>query len=196
MISLQTYIDNNQHLQVQDASPIVIAPGRYNPPHRGHRLLVSKLIKLGEKLDAEPVLLVIDSGKRNKSNPLSGEVRKEYLCKMFPDVNITIAKNPYEAVYELYTNHHKYPIGGVTGSDRADSYKKMIGRIFGPVLENQFFAEILHRDPDADDISGISATGVRQAALCEDEARVRGLTGLNHKDAIQLIEQIKQGSEE
>ncbi len=57
---------------------IVIAPGRFNPPHLGHKLMIDKLVELGKKLDAEPVVLIIDSGKYGPKNPLPGKVRQEF----------------------------------------------------------------------------------------------------------------------
>ena len=124
-----------EKLDTSNDAPVVIAPGRFNPPTRGHQQMIRELVALGQQLNAKPVIIVVDSGKQDDRNPLSGEVRKEYLQKMFPSIDIHIAKNPYEAVYDLHDKHGEVPVGGVTGLDRADSYKKMIGRIFGPEEE-------------------------------------------------------------
>ena len=67
---------------------VVIAPGRYNPPTRGHAAVIKELIQLGHELHAKPVIIVVDSGKYDERNPLTGEVRKEYLHKMFPGIDI------------------------------------------------------------------------------------------------------------
>lgn len=172
--------------------PVVISPGRFNPPHLGHKLVVGNLVKLGKKLNAKPIVIIVDSGKRDERNPLSGDVRKEYLSKMFPQLHIVVAKNPYEAV-AIMGEEGSVPVGGVTGSDRADSYKKMVGRIFGSDVENKYVTSILHRDPDAGDVKGISASKVRAAAKAEDVTRVRAMTGLNHDDGVRLTKLLIKG---
>jgi nicotinamide mononucleotide adenylyltransferase len=178
-----------------EGTRVVISPGRFNPPHLGHKLLIDTLKKLGRDLNATPVVIVVDSGKRDARNPLSGDIRKKYLSKMFPDVQLVTAHNPYDAVEQLHTAHNMIPVGGVTGSDRADSYKKMVGRIFGKDAEQQYHSEVLHRDPDAEgNVAGVSASKVREAALNNDVVKVRAMTGLNYDDATQLIEMIRSVS--
>ena len=175
--------------------PIVIAPGRFNPPHRGHKLIIDKLVTLGERLGAQPVVLIIDSGKYGPKNPLSGEVRKAYLQKMFPEMRFEVFKNPYEAVAELSEKEKLIPVGGVAGEDRGNNYKGMVGRIFGEQIMNEYQSEVLHRDPDAEveDIKGISGTKARWAALEGDVPAFRAMTGLNDKDARELMKLLVDG---
>lgn len=168
----------------------VIAPGRYNPPHLGHKGIINKLTELGKELDAIPVVIVIDSGKRDEKNPLDGQLRKEYLRKMFPKIQIVVAHNPYDAIVELGEQSNLLPVGGVTGADRGNTYKKMIGRIYGREVEQQYRAEVVHRDPDAGDVAGISATKVRAAAAANDIPKVMTYTGLSRTESVQLISRI------
>jgi len=183
-----------QELDTSNDSPVVIAPGRFNPPTRGHQLMIKELIALGQQLNAKPVIIVVDSGKRDERNPLSGTDREAALRKMFPAIDIHIAKNPFEAVFDLHDKHSEVPVGGVTGADRASSYKSMIGRIFGPEEMERYEAKVLHRDPDAtDDVAGVSGTKAREAAVRGDEGSFRAMTGLEHDDAIKLMAQIRKG---
>lgn len=198
MLKFKAYANINEatkeKLDTSNDQPVVIAPGRFNPPTRGHQLMIRELIALGQKLNAKPVVIVVDSGKYDERNPLTGEVRKEYILKMFPGVTIHVAKNPYEAVFDLHDKHGEVPVGGVTGADRAKNYKNMIGRIFGPKEEEQYEAVILNRDPDAvDDVAGVSGTKAREAAVANDEGAFRAMTGLGHEDAMQLMSQIRKG---
>lgn len=176
-------------------TPIVIAPGRFNPPHRGHKLVIDKLVTLGEKLDAQPVVLIIDSGKYGPKNPLTGQVRKAYLEKMFPEMRYEVYKNPYEAVAELAETEKLVPVGGVAGADRGDNYKGMVGRIFGEQIMNEYQSEVLYRNPDSDseDIKGISATKARVAAMEGDVAAFRAMTGLDESDSRTLIKLLVDG---
>lgn len=175
-------------------TPMVIAPGRFNPPHLGHKLIVDKLIALGEELNAEPVILIIDSGKTGPKNPLTGEVRKSFLSKMFPDIRMEAFKNPYDAVQQLALREKMIPVGGVTGADRGDSYKEMVGRVFGESVGDRYKSVVIHRNPDADnDIAGISATKARQAAVDGDVSKFRAMTGLEDEDARTLIDLLVKG---
>ena len=174
--------------------PIVIAPGRFNPPHLGHKLIVDKLVALGEELNAEPVILIIDSGKTGPKNPLTGDVRKQYLSKMFPNIRMEVFKNPFEAVEQLALSEKLVPVGGVTGADRGDNYKGMVGRVFGEGIGGQYRSVVIHRNPDAEqDIAGISATKARQAAVEGDVPKFRAMTGLEDQEARTLIDLLVKG---
>ena len=196
MNKLAEFIANeNKVKDFSEHTPIVIAPGRFNPPHRGHKLVIDKLVALGEKLDAQPVVLIIDSGKYGPKNPLTGEVRKTYLAKMFPEMRYEVYKNPYEAVADLAETEKLVPVGGVAGADRGSNYKGMVGRIFGEQIMNEYQSEVLYRDPDkdSDDIKGISATKARKAALEGNVAAFRAMTGLDDKDSRTLIKLLVDG---
>lgn len=182
---------------IEDFNQIVISPGRFNPPHRGHKVMIDNLVELGKELNAEPVVLIIDSGKRNEKNPLSGETRKRYLQKMFPRVRFEIFKNPYEAVFTLADQNKEVPVGGVAGADRGNAYKQMVGRIFGDDVKEKYVSKILYRDPDAtDDVAGASATKARQAAKNNDVEKFRALTGLNASEAKKLMDELVKGMSE
>lgn len=178
--------ESEQPKDFSEHKPIVIAPGRYNPPHRGHKLVIDKLVALGESLNARPVVLIIDSGRYGPNNPLTGEVRKQYLQKMFPEMQFEVYRNPFEAVADLAETRKLVPVGGVAGTDRGDSYKGMVGRIFGESIKENYRSEVLHRDPDAEDAKGFSGTKVREAATEGDVAAIRAMTGLSDEDARSL----------
>lgn len=196
MFRLKEFISESKIVDVDNINnfeKVVIGVGRFQPPHRGHMLMIDNLIKLGEQMNADPVIIVVDSGKYDVRNPLPGSVRQKYLQKVYPTIQIITAKNPYLAVTEM-AERGQFPVGGITGVDRADSYKRMVGRIFGPVIEEQFNAQILQRDPDSnEDVAGVSATKVREAAMNKDEGAFRALTGFEHEDAMELMELVRQG---
>lgn len=192
---IQFVAESDEIKDFSEHKPIVIAPGRFNPPHRGHKLVIDKLVALGEKLEAQPVVLVIDSEKYGPKNPLTGGVRKAYLQKMFPEMRFEVYKNPYDAVDSLSEQEKLIPIGGVAGEDRGNSYKGMVGRIFNEQIMNEYQSEVLHRDLDADstDIAGISGTKAREAALQEDVPAFRAMTGLELNDARELMKLLVDG---
>lgn len=193
--SFKQFLDeqDEQPLNYDNFDPIVIAPGRFNPPHRGHNLLIDTLKKLAEKYNAEPYVFVIDSGKYGEKNPLDGETRKKYLQMMYPDMNFMVFPNAFEAVATMASDYQKVPVGGVSGSDRADSYKKIVGRIFDEQAKEHYDAEVLQRDPDASDIAGISATKVRQAAADGDVAKFKSMIDLPDEQTEQLYRKVREG---
>ena len=196
MKSLTQFIKEADEIKdFTEHKPIVIAPGRFNPPHRGHKLVIDKLVALGERLGAQPIVLVIDSGKYGPKNPLTGDVRRTYLEKMFPEMRFEVYKNPYEAVDHLSETEKLIPIGGVAGEDRGNNYKGMVGRIFGEQIMNEYQSEVLHRDPDAEisDIKGISGTKAREAALEGDVPAFRAMTGLDDRDSRDLMKLLADG---
>lgn len=195
MFRLQSFIAeaDTGPIDVSEHKPVVVAPGRFNPPTVGHKRMLKRLVELGQELNAKPVVIVVDSGKYDARNPLPGDVRKEYLSKMFPGVEIMVAKNPYDAIWDMYETRQEYPIGGVTGADRAEAYKEMIRRMLGAKVADQYKAEILHRHPDVEGIAGVSGSKAREAAVREDEGAFVAMTGLEHDDAIRLMALIRKG---
>lgn len=189
--SIYNQIAEAAYPDTSEMKKIVIAPGRWNPPHRGHNLLVRKLIALGEKLKAEPVIIVVDSGKHNERNPLGGKTRCKYLAEMFPCIDMVIAPNAYEAVV-LLKDQGKVPVGGVSGSDRANTYKGMVNRVFQKEME--YVTEVLIRDPESDDTNGVSSTKVRQAVCEGNFPRFKSMVGLkNRATAVELYEDLRKG---
>ena len=168
---------------------IVIAPGRYNPPHNGHRLVVERLTELGLKLQADPVVIIVDSGKQDESHPLDGRTRMIYMEKMFPHLLTMVAHDPFEAVVALKDQGY-VPVGGVSGSDRADTYKGLVGRVFkDPNME--YITEILARDPDSEQTAGVSSTKARQAVCENDFPKFRSMVDLTRDDALSLFEGLR-----
>ena len=86
---------------------------------------------------------------------------------------------------------NKLPVGGVTGSDRADTYKQMIGRMFGDAVKRQYVCEIIQRDPDSLDTSAISGSKVRQSILEDDFPTFKSMVNLNNQNALNMFNTIK-----
>jgi cytidyltransferase-like protein len=185
---------NENDVDIFNLNRIVIAPGRFNPPHRGHKFMFERLKETARELKATPVVIIVDTGKICERNPLDGETRELYIKEMFPGVKTIIAKNPYDAVVSLHEDG-MLPVGGVCGADRASSYKGMIGRIFGDVVMEQYHDEVLHRDPDSDDIAGISASLLRESVKQGNIAKFRTMVDLDRMHANDLFDMIKKGME-
>ena len=153
--------------------------GRFNPPTAGHEMLINHAIGIAETENRELFVFVSrgTGGKDKKKkiqNPLVFDDKVELLDEVFPDVKFVtdpMAINPYNAGYWL-RDHGITNVKMVAGSDRikefTDGFKQYIGHE-DPKLDfgfKRFKVESVgeERDPDSDDISGISASRARELA--------------------------------
>lgn len=127
----------------------VIAIGRFQPVHIGHMKMIEQLKNLAVRLDAIPMIIIIHSGKEIESLPLTILETYKAVESAFPDMKLYVAQNPFVAVSRLYKNYGAVPVGGVTGSDRADTYKGLIGRALGQEFADNYHTEILQRDQNS-----------------------------------------------
>lgn len=195
MKNLREYIDFLDSDKKDDLRPAVVAIGRYNPPTIAHRMIFQETVDMAERLDARPVIVIIDSERYDSRNPLSGQVRKEFIEEMYSNLTVVVAKNAFDGVLHLYEDHDMVAVGGVVGIDRQHEYKAMVGRIHGEKAMDIYETKVIHRDPDAsNDVSGISATRARRAALENDESTFRALTMTNHEKGTELMRLIRRSS--
>lgn len=117
--------------------PSVIVIGRYQPPHLGHYAIFDMakeyIAKNGEVFEY-PIVVVIDgekSGKDKSRNPLSPEERINIMrgSGHANDVKYMIAKDVMEAIEKLKAAGYD-PVAVATGSDRGDSYVKLLNKYY------------------------------------------------------------------
>jgi len=139
--------------------------GRFNPPTTGHAKLVAKLKKESR---GDDVLLFTSHSNDKVKNPLSHKDKIKYLRNFFgkivADVN---ARTVFEIATELHKKKYKR-ISMVVGSDRIREFETLLNKYNGVKARHGFykFDEINvisagERDPDADDVSGMSASKLR-----------------------------------
>ena len=144
---------------------VVFTFGRFNPPTTGHGKLVDKLKK---QSGGDDVLLFTSHSNDKVKNPLSHRDKISYLRKFFgkivADVN---ARTVFEIATELHKKKYKR-ISMVVGSDRIREFETLLNKYNGVKARHGFykFDEINivsagERDPDADDVSGMSASKLR-----------------------------------
>ena len=152
--------------------PVVFAFGRFNPPTTGHAKLVDVLNRLAKKVGGDAMVFTSHSNDKKK-NPLNHKQKVNYLRKFFgkkvkvPDVS---ARTVFEIANALYSQGYR-SIYMVAGSDRIREFDALLKKYNGTKARHGFykFDEIQvvsagERDPDADDISGMSASKMRAAA--------------------------------
>lgn len=152
-----------------------IAFGRMNPTTTGHFLVVKAL----HDTDADKKYIYLSHSQDKKKNPLPYETKVDYLRIFlkhgpYPDVEVkeSEAKTAIGALCELYEKGFT-DIIYICGSDRVEEFREMLGKYNGKptkagVIPYEFNSlEIVsagERDPDAEDVSGMSASKMRALA--------------------------------
>lgn len=152
--------------------------GRYNPPTFGHLLLWTKL----SEAPADEKFIFASHSQDKKKNPLSYETKAALIKYIIRSKGLDAefvnsdARTIMEAMIDLYEKGFTDVII-VAGSDRIDDLTGLVKKYNGHPLNKkgdlyQFDSIEGHnagdRDPDADDITGMSASKVRQFALDGD----------------------------
>ena len=148
---------------------VVFTFGRFNPPTTGHYLLASKVKKEATKRKAEHRIYA-SSTQDAKKNPLSSKEKLRFMKKVLKGFNVIVDKSIYSpfAVLEQLSNEGYTDVTMVVGSDRVNEFKKQMRKYIGPNKQYKFkkFDVISagERDPDAEGVSGMSASKMRHAA--------------------------------
>ena len=172
--------------------------GRFNPPTTGHELLVKKLMKVGSGTD---VLLFSSHSNDKRKNPLNHRDKVKYLKKFFG--RIVVDAN-VRTVFEIanFLQEKKYVnVNMVVGSDRVKEFEALLTKYNGVKARHGYYKfkniNIIsagERDPDADDVSGMSASKMRQFA--EDgnfEEFKKGVPSKGKNLAKKLYDDIRKG---
>ena len=144
---------------------VVIAFGRMNPPTVGHEKLVTKIKSVARKNRATP-LLYLSHSQDKKKNPRSYEDKIRLAKKAFgPLVQKANSRTVIDVAKELEKKYDELIVVG--GSDRVDEFQKLLDRYNGKdyAFEKITVVSAGERDPDSDDVSGMSASKLRSLAL-------------------------------
>jgi len=143
---------------------VVMAFGRMNPPTTGHEKLVAKIKSEARKNRATPMLFLSHSQDKKK-NPLSYEDKIKYTKKAFGNiVQKTNARTIIEVAKLLEKKYDELIVIG--GSDRVADFQKLLDQYNGKeyAFEKITVISAGERDPDSDDVSGMSASKLRHLA--------------------------------
>jgi RimK family alpha-L-glutamate ligase len=150
----------------------VLTFGRFNPPTSGHELLVNKVLTEAKKRGADNFIFASHS-KDKRKNPLDSKTKTNYMKTFFRNANVMY--NPsirtiFDAIGYLADEGYK-EITVVVGGDRVDEFEKTIRPYVNhPDPDKSFDLNSFkvvsagRRDPDATDVTGMSASKMRQAA--------------------------------
>lgn len=185
-------------MEAMPSKTIVFAFGRFNPPTTGHQLLVQFVKKAAQQSRADYAIYASRT-QDAKKNPLSVDRKLHYLNLMFPNTKFVGASEQVRTFIEAATELSKRykNLIMVAGSDRVPEYKKILDKYNGDVF-NFDSVKVLsagERDPDSDDVSGMSASKMRAVALKGDFASFKsGLPStMREIDARRLMNDVRTG---
>ena len=172
--------------------------GRFNPPTTGHEKLVKKLLSVGRGTD---VLLFSSHSNDKRKNPLNHRDKVKYLKKFFGKI---VVDANVRTVFEIcnFLQEKKYVnVNMVVGSDRVKEFEMLITKYNGVKARHGFYKfkniNIIsagERDPDADDVSGMSASKMREFAEKGDfEGFKDGVPSKGKNLAKKLYDDIRKG---
>ena len=159
-----------QFLEEQTEKHAVLAFGRMNPPTTGHAKLVDKVKEVAKSVKGTHHVVLSHSQDAEK-NPLSGEQKVKHAQRYFPDTNITTSSKEHPNFLAQASKLHKSGathLHMVAGSDRTGEYEKILHKYNGVKGTHGYFKfRGIHvhsageRDPDAEGVSGMSASKMR-----------------------------------
>ena len=138
--------------------------GRFNPPTIGHEKLITEVIKLARGGDYK---IFVSQSNNSKSDPLQYKEKVGIMRKMFPKYARNIILDAkLKTVFDISVSLYKQGYNDVTmvvGSDRIKEFEMLLNKYNGVKARHGYykFEEIQivsagERDPDADDLSGMS----------------------------------------
>jgi len=152
---------------------VVFTFGRFNPPTTGHEKLITKLSDVAKQNSA--TYMVFPSHSQNaKKDPLPHAKKIAYMRAMFPKHKKNIIasnnKNVFAIATELFDKGFKNVVM-VVGSDRVDEFKSLLTKYNNVEGRHGFYnfdsinvVSAGERDPDAEGVTGMSASKMRAAA--------------------------------
>jgi len=175
--------------------------GRFNPPTVGHEKLIEKV----HSISKGTYRIYASQSHDAKKNPLDYTTKIKFMRKMFPrharniiaDVKI---KTAFDALDSLYAQGYR-SVTFVVGSDRVEEFDKTLNKYNGEKRATGFYnfeggVQVVsagERDPDAEDVSGMSASKMRAAAGDNNfELFAKGLPS-GFKEAQKLFNAVRAG---
>ena len=161
----------------EQAGQVILTYGRFNPPTTGHEKLLdrTKLIAGSSRYIIYP-----SQSQNQKKDPLPVALKVAYMRKMFPKhaKNILADKkiiNVFDIAVKLYSEKYT-DIAMVAGSDRVKEFKTLLDKYNGVTGKRHGFYKFRtisvmsagERDPDAEGVTGMSASKMRASASLGD----------------------------
>ena len=175
---------------------LTIAFGRFNPPTTGHEKLLDTVASSSDDND---YMIIPSRTQDKKKNPLDADTKVSVMQKMFPkhkDKIVNDANN--KTIFDVLKKAHTDGYANVRilgGADRVKEFEKLTSNYNGKLynFDNVEVVSAGARDPDSDDVTGMSASKQRKAAAEGDiKTFMKGVPkSLSQKDAEELFKKIR-----
>ena len=180
---------------------VVFTFGRFNPPTTGHEKLIEKVKKIA---GGDDYYIFPSHSQNNKKDPLPFAKKVAYMRDMFPKHKRNIiANNKLKTVLDIAVYFHEQgyvELNMVVGSDRVAEFKKLLTTYNGQEKRHGFYdfdtIQIFsagERDPDAEGVTGMSASKMRAAATNNDYDTFQKGLPRGFKNGNQLFKDVRKG---
>ena len=160
-------------LREDDRSTAVFAFGRFNPPTIGHQKLIETVLATAEKANGKAYLF-LSHKQNNKTDPLNFAEKQAYIQQYYPKLAVGDAgSNTIIKALQKIQSEGRTKIIMVAGSDRVEEFSKLLNQYNGKPdkqgndlykFDSINVVNAGQRDPDAEGISGASASKARELA--------------------------------
>jgi hypothetical protein len=146
---------------------LTIAFGRFNPPTTGHEKLLNAVSSIAGKGEYK---IYPSRSNDPKKNPLDPDTKISVMRQMYPKhgeriVNDANSKTIFDVLRQAHADGYS-GVNIVVGSDRQAEFEKLASKYNGELYDFEELNVVSagERDPDSDDVSGMSASKLRKAA--------------------------------
>ena len=187
-------IEINPKLEEAKGGTVVLAWGRMNPITIGHEKLVKKLQDVARKQNATPIVYLTHT-QNAKKDPLSYDDKIMLAQKAFGYiVQKSASKTIIQVMQELQKKYSNVVL--VVGSDRVSEFNTLLNKYNGKDYSFDSIEVVSagERDADADDVSGMSASKMRNLASEGDfETFKKGLPKKLQRNAQDIYDMVRGG---
>jgi hypothetical protein len=197
MTGFASYLEKNP---IRKAG-VVATWGRFNPPTKGHETVFNEAARLANLKGYDLKIFATHSHDQNR-NPLDYDLKMEYLQAIFPRYKnyfVLDGGSQFTKITDiLETTQIEYDnFVLIVGEDRVDDFSRMLIEQEGgaTTFRSTEVWSSGERDPDCDDIRGVSASQMREyAAAGATTEFLEGLpAGVDAKLGRALMEDVRRG---
>ena len=181
--------------------------GRMNPPTIGHKQVFDTMKRQGGAMS-----IFVSQSQDPKKNPLDYSTKIKFIKEMFPEYANDVVDNPgLNTVVKVASFLHEQGYNAATfvaGSDRLEDMKKLLTAYNGVEGKSHGFYkfDVLdfvssgEREDGAEGVTGVSASGAREAAANNNFEKFKSSTGAGNLaeplyNAVRKGMNIKEGRE-
>lgn len=186
----------------ESVKEITISFGRLNPPTIGHEKLLDSLARVAAR---GPYRLYVSQSQDPKKNPLEYTQKVKYIRKMFPrHARSVILDKSIHNIFDVLTKLYEEgftQVNMVVGSDRVTEFETITNKYNAVKGRHGFYnfeggVNVIsagERDPDAEGVTGMSASKMRSAAKANDfQTFFKGIPS-GFKDGKDLFNDVRKG---